>query len=273
MSAIIHRPAATTLTRLHLESKELKQQEALFDAHLRESAGRLGQSLGVHNVQFLDKKIDPATAKATVTGLASHFHFRPLPIIHVTGGTGVQKLSPPYDVSWQLGAGLPVSAWDGDAGIFGANGFSASGFGIHVSASAHVSVSIMPQGQYTAGWVTFDKAAQVRSSGGTGAVVYHGSDIVLEHLTKVWDVSAPLNAVSQRFDMPFADTATPPAPNTLGPITLAPLFFEMQAGQRNLVWFYLWQLNDGVEGKPFLVFSQAQVPFITVSISAPQIIH
>ncbi|AMV47795.1 hypothetical protein [Paraburkholderia caribensis] len=272
-AGVVRLERKVAVTRVKTDAEEQDKFQAIFTTHLHDVAERLGSELHVKHEPAKPREINDSTSFERIAGLKNLFHMNPLPVLDFDLAEGTQLFSPPFDKGWQEGAGSPLSQLDGTSIVVGADGFSASGFGVFLRADAHVSVSVMPQGQFRGGWLNFDGASPLRSSGGSGAVVYNGETVVLQRLATVWNVQDPPNYAHANFDLPFSDTATPPAMGTFGPVTIGPVIFDMFAGQQNLVWFYIWQLNASIEKKNFLVFDEAKIPLISVTVTPPIFIH
>lgn len=256
-----------------VDDRETRKHNDAFDSHLHEKSLEIGRELGIREIPYNKEKIDFNELRGKAADLSSLLHINPQRVLDLTVFPGLQLLSPPYDTSWNVGSGMPVSAWDGVPMCFGGSGFSASGFGIQLVSDRHVSVSVMPQGQFTGGWLCLDAAGTIRSLGGTGTCVYSDSSLIVSRQPRVWDIKDPPFLASGRYDLPFADTATPAYTGSLGSIPLAPVFFEMLPGHRYLVWFYVWLINEPqAEGK-LMVFAEAKVPFIAVSVGQPLNLH
>jgi hypothetical protein len=267
--------AGAAIKRLSLDERDLQKNQIAFEDHLRAHSLELARERKIRGVNFQKADVDIDTIREKATSLSSLLHINPQPVLDFDLFPGFQLLAPPYDTSWNVGAGTPLSAWDGTSIIFGGgrgSEFSASGFGIHLSSDRHVSVSVMPQGRFTAGWVNFLVPALVRSLGGTGAVVYSDGSLLLSRKPEVWDVRDPAQFTGAQFDLLFASTATPPIAGSFGPVPLAPVLFEMLPGKRYLIWFYIWQLNNVRDGEGFVVFSQAKVPLIAARVGPPLIL-
>lgn len=259
--------------RLELDERERKSSQALIEGHIRAHSREVARELGIEGVSFQRAEVDVGALRKSVAALASLLQVNPQRVLDYKLHSELQFLAPPYDESWSVGAGAPLSAWDGASYVFGSNGFSASGFGVVLTSDRHVSVSIMPQGTFTAGWANFTSDPPLYSSGGAGAVVYCDGDLLLSRKPRVWTVRDPAEYTNATFDMSFASTATPPWPGSFGPDPLAPIIFDMLPGKRYLVWFYVWQLNQAIAGKSFLVFVNASVPLIALHTADPLFLH
>lgn len=252
----------------HTAAAEVAERDsAAFDAHMLTVAQARGM-----NLAFRKQAARPDAIRQRVSDLAPLFHFRSDPLRDVHVASGMRMFAPPYDVSWNTGTGTPLNQ-DGTPMVLGSDGFSAAGFGFYLTADRHVSVYVMPLGRFTGSWANFGGAPPLHSSGGTGTVVYNEGRLILSREPVMWSVRDPASFTSAKFDVPFADTATPALPDSFGTVPLAPVLVEMLQDQKFLVWFYVWQVNEHVDGKSFLALSQAQVPLIAVNIGPPLFLH
>lgn len=192
--------------------------------------------------------------------------FGPAPVtmeLHLRPGVRFQAA--PYDEGWFTGAGLFGAKQDGTMMILGGDGFSASGFGFHVSVEQDALVSFTPVGDCTGSWSALEPAPGLRSTAGAGAVVYDGAAALVTRQPVLWDVGSPGRFTAQGFAQPFGSIATPPAPMSFGPAPLAPVLAALRAKRRYLVWFYLWHVGVGMAGKAFIATLTARVPLVSVS--------
>jgi hypothetical protein len=261
-----------TIRRLDVDVAEAERDAAAFDTHMRTVMPRVALAQSGAGVDFREAAVRAEKIREKVRRLSPLFHFRPDPVHVFDPASSAQFFTPPYSTSWQVGEGTPFNQ-DGNPVIFGSDGFSGAGFGFYIAASQSVSVGIVPQGQFTGGWTNFDGAPPLYSSGGTGAVVYCGGQLLVSRQTQMWSVRDPAPYTGAKFDLAFADTASPALPNSFGPIALTPILFDMAPGQRAHIWFYVWQSNEHVEGKAFITFCEAKVPLIAVSFAPPLNLH
>lgn len=261
------------ITRISLDEGLLRTDQEAFEQHLYRQASELAREFEIPELRFEQREVDRAEVEKKVADLSRLFHFDLSPVLKLELFPGLQLINPLYDVSWNVGSGMPLSHWDGKPMVFGGNGFSGSGFGVNLTTSKHVTVSAIPWGQFKAGWVNFDPPSALRSAGGTGAVVYADGNLVLSREPRVWDVRSPGQYTSGNWDQPYGSTATPPLTGSFGTVPLAPVLFDMLPGKRYQLWFWVWHLNEAIEGKSFIAFASADIPAIAITVSDPLFIH
>lgn len=201
------------------------------------------------------------------------------------GGVGAQTLDlkvdwgdqfvvPAYDEWWATGSGMPWAHTDGSMMVVGADGFSASGFGIYLESDDSGIVSVSPQGLSNSSWVSFEHLPNIRSKAGAGVVVYDGTTLLVSRQPILWDVKGAGRFEGRNFKLPYGAIATPPYPGSFGTVPLAPVLAPIQPGSRLLVWFYLWHLGQNMSGRvPFLAMLSAKIPLVTVAFGKGPIVN
>lgn len=267
----------TTITgNGRIEELQLARDKARLATFLKDEAKALSHEWllepGVLEQSFAGARPDAEALRDRALGLATMFRGNRVVDFHIPVTSGWKLIAPPYDTNWATGAGIPFSDWDGNAVTIGTEGYSASGFGLYLATDNPCLVSVVPQGIFHAFWANFGTKSALRSTGGTGAVVFAGERMLVSRQPRLWDIQSPERFASWDRERGFADTATQPGPNNFGPAPLAPVLFDMVPGQDYLVWFYIWQLNQHFDSS-FLSMSTAKVPAVSVSVSAQLNLH
>jgi hypothetical protein len=265
--------ARSSITRHGFDQNELEQVQFSFAEHLRDVSSEFAREFDIGPIELGKANIGTDTIREKMKQLHHLFQIEPQRLFDYDLFSGYQFITFPYDVSWTLGTAIPWSKDDGKMIVFGSDQFSAAGFAIKLTSDRHVLASVMPRGRFHGSWVNLNGGPPMRSLGGTGAVVYRDDALLLSRQPQIWNVKNPKLFDSGSFDLPFAATATPAAPGSLGTPPLGPLLFEMVPGARYLVWFYIWQIGVGIDGKVFLAASGAEVPLISLRVGDPLILH
>jgi hypothetical protein len=256
------------IQRGSLDERAAREAEALIEAHISRLLPSFAEGFD-EEAGFAALRQDTDELRRAALQAAHVFQIPRYPVLNLNINPGFQLLGPPYDASWNVGSGMPFSALDGTPIVYGGDGFSASGFGVNFTSDRHMLVSVVPHGPFTGGWGNLGPSVRLRSRGGAGTAVFVNSDLLLHREPRLWDVSNPGPFTGISLDLPLAAAATPAAAGSFGPVPLAPVLFEIRPGDRCLVWFYTWLLNQGTSGQNFLSFAQAKVPLLTVAAGPP----
>lgn len=254
---------AALLRRETLPAGAWREAAALLDDQLAGIARDTARDWGVEVPRAATPTGDMATLRHSAERLALLTGGPGAPVLDYRLRTGVQLLGAPYDRDWATGAGLPWSHVEGDPFVMGRDGFSAAGFGLHLSVTQEALVSIQPQGRCRSSWAALEAAPGLRSRAGAGVVVHDGTALIVSRQPVLWDLRDPAAFTGANHDLPFADVASPPLPGSFGPPRLGPVLVRMEPGRRYLVWFYTWHVGSGIAGRAFLSFVTATVPLVT----------
>jgi hypothetical protein len=203
---------------------------------------------------------------------AKFFRFMP-ELLPIPIARGTRVLSPPYDNSWQTGAGSPLSHLDGRPLTMATDGGSTSGFCIYISSPTRVFATVNFQGSYKFNWVSLDNRPDLRVSGGLGACVYKGNDAapLMVRRSILFTVRGPRAFDGGQGEGQLSSVlvgSSEPSPNTFASYLL-PVSLLMEPSVNYAVWLWCWHAAVGTTGAPFLSFVTCDVPAVTVTTSEP----
>ena len=190
--------------------------------------------------------------------------------------SNTRLLTPPYDADWAQGAGSPLSRLDGSMVTMGAEGFSASGFGIHLSSPQQVLATIEPVGEYDFSWSGFGDYPSLYSSGGIGITVYRTPDPapVMNRRASLYHVQGPRQFKGDVGRGSLSDVNAGVNEPGFFRFPLTPFDLVLEANQNFLVWVWTWQVRahpqaqSGSKEAAFLSFVGCKVPMIFISTNA-----
>jgi hypothetical protein len=268
IQSLHHAVARATLARDAAEAGR-----RVMDAQIRAEATAVAKAWGAKELTVASPIRDVAKARGEALQLSALLEPPRQRTMDLDITRDFQIFAPPYDDSWNVGSGTPLNHL-GDPMVFGGDGFSAAGFALNLTTDAEAWVAVVPQGRFKGNWVNFslEAAPSQRSAAGTGAVVYADGAEVLARTTRVWDVNGMGPMAGQNFDLPFADTASPAAPGSLGTAPLAPVLISMTPGVAYQVWFYVWAHNSPL-AQGVIAISSARIPMVTITAGPPPHIH
>ena len=179
-------------------------------------------------------------------------------------------LTPPFDADWSQGAGSPHSRLDGNMVTMGAEGFSASGVGFHLSSPQQVLATIEPVGEYDYSWSGYGDYPSLYNSGGIGITVYRTPDPapVMNRRASLYQVQGPRQFKGDVGRGSLSDVNAGVNEPGFFRFPLAPFDLVLEAQQNFLVWIWTWQVQSGAQGAAFLSFVGCKVPMIFVSTNA-----